>query len=330
MNEDDGRTAQPTEASPAADPVVDLAEYRLMVENVADVIVRGDPSFRRTYVSPAAREVLGYEPAELIGGHGLDLVHPDDHGRVKAAIAELGPAQPRLTFMLRMRRKDGSYIWIGSSYRHLPQDGGVVAVLRDIAKYKAVEVELADTNEKLIDANLTLQALVNRDGLTGLANRRCFDTQLAEEFRRACRQGDPLALVLLDVDYFKLFNDRYGHQAGDDCLRRICAEVVSVLRRPGDLAARYGGEEIAVLLPATDQNGAIVIAGQVREAVAALRIEHLGSPYGIATVSAGAWAVVPAVSDSAADLVAGADRALYEAKLAGRNMVRGAQPVRQG
>jgi diguanylate cyclase (GGDEF)-like protein/PAS domain S-box-containing protein len=328
MNKDDRRSARLDDSPSRGDPAAELALYRQIVENVADIIVRGDLGFRRTYVSPAAREILGYEPAELIGGSGLELVHPDDRARVQASIAQLGPSHPRLAFMFRMRRKDDSYIWIGASYRHLPEDGGVMAVLRDVTKYKAVEAALADANEKLADANLALQALVNRDGLTGLANRRCFDARLAEEFRRASRQELPLALVLLDVDDFKLFNDRYGHLAGDDCLCRISRAIEGVLRRPGDLAARYGGEEIAVLLPATDDAGAMQLAEQIRVAVAALGIEHLGGATGVVTVSAGVSALVPsAEGDLPADLVAAADRALYRAKLAGRNRVGGALAV---
>jgi diguanylate cyclase (GGDEF)-like protein/PAS domain S-box-containing protein len=325
----DGFCSAATISPPSAEDIAaELALYRLIVENVADVIVRAGVDFRRTYVSPSSREILGYEPAELIGGHGLDLVHPDDRGRVQAMLAELGPARPRLAFMFRMCRKDGSHVWIGASYRHLPADGGVLAVLRDVTKYKAVEAALAEANEKLADANLALQVLVNRDGLTGLANRRGFDAKLAEEFRRAGRLGQPLALVLVDVDSFKQFNDRYGHLAGDDCLRRICAAVQAVLRRPGDLAARYGGEEIAVLLPATDETGAQVIAEHMRATVAALAIEHLDSGCGTITISAGIGCLVPGADDRPAALIEAADRALYQAKLAGRNRVCAAAPIR--
>jgi diguanylate cyclase (GGDEF)-like protein/PAS domain S-box-containing protein len=326
MNPDD---RCPAETTTATDPAAELALYRVMVENVTDLIVCGDAAFRRTYVSPAARAMLGFEPAELLDESGYDLVHPDDLGRVQAATTKLGPTNPFLTLEYRMRRKDGVYIWVELRYRHMPKDGGVLAVVRDITARKTAEDMLAAANEKLADANMALQALVNRDGLTALANRRCFDMQLAEEFRRATRQALPLALVLLDVDGFKQFNDRYGHVAGDDCLRRISGAVQGVLRRPGDLAARYGGEEIAVLLPATDEIGAAVIAGQMREAVARLRIEHLASTHRVATVSAGVGVLIPTEADCPADLIGIADRALYEAKLAGRNQVRGALPVGQ-
>jgi diguanylate cyclase (GGDEF)-like protein len=243
-------------------------------------------------------------------------------GRVRATTAKLGPEHPLLTLVYRMRRKDGVYIWVELRYRHMPEDGGVLAVIRDITARKTAEDQLAEANEKLADANLALQALANRDGLTGLANRRCFDARLADEFQRAVREVLPLSLVLIDVDGFKKYNDRYGHPDGDDCLRRIAGAVAGVLRRTGDLAARYGGEEFAVLLPATDMRGAVRIAEQIRAAVAALGIPHRGSAHGLVTVSAGVGSECPGVEDTTPDdLIRGADRALYAAKLAGRNRV---------
>jgi diguanylate cyclase (GGDEF)-like protein len=174
--------------------------------------------------------------------------------------------------------------------------------------------------------NQALQILARTDGLTGIANRRYFDELLIDEFRRACRQRLPLALVLLDIDQFKHFNDCYGHPGGDDCLRRVSAAVKSALRRPADLPARYGGEEIAVLLPGADIEGAMVIAERIRLAIECLGIEHATSTHGVVTVSAGAASVGPFQGDeAAADLVAAADAALYRAKKRGRNIVCASQ-----
>jgi diguanylate cyclase (GGDEF)-like protein/PAS domain S-box-containing protein len=320
----------------ATDPPGDDAEaaltlYRIILDNVADVVVRGDRMLKRSYVSPAAREVLGYEPAELIGGCGLGLVHPDDLGRVEATIRKLSPEKPLLTMVFRMRRKDGSYVWVEGRYRHMPEDGGVLAVMRDITARKKAQDELADAYERLGEANLALQALANQDGLTGLANRRCFDARLAEEFARAMRQGLSLGLVMTDIDAFKRFNDRYGHLAGDDCLRRVGVAVGAALHRPGDIAARYGGEEIAVLLPAADEAGVARLAEQMRANVEALRIAHAGSEFGVVTISAGASVLNPPVpQDSRLELLAAADRALYQAKIGGRNRVRVSLPIRAG
>jgi len=170
--------------------------------------------------------------------------------------------------------------------------------------------------------NQALQILARVDGLTGIANRRHFDELLIDEFQRAYRQELPLGLVLLDIDHFKLYNDRYGHPAGDECLRRVSAGVRTALWRPGDRPARYGGEEIAVLLPGADIEGARVIGERIRRAIELLGIEHAQSEYRIVTVSAGAASVTPRQgNEAAAELVAAADIALYESKKRGRNMV---------
>lgn len=135
-------------------------------------------------------------------------------------------------------------------------DGELIAVvetLRDMTEQK--------------QAQIALERLASHDGLTGIANRRRFDEKLGQEWLRARRDKTPLALLMLDVDHFKLFNDRYGHQAGDDCLRRIAECLASMVARPGDLVARYGGEEFAVVLPSIDVDGALVVAQRMREAV---------------------------------------------------------------
>jgi diguanylate cyclase (GGDEF)-like protein len=173
------------------------------------------------------------------------------------------------------------------------------------------------------ESNAVLHKLVRLDSLTGLFNRRGFDERLDEEFRRARRLRTPLSLVLVDVDFFKAFNDGYGHQAGDACLRRVSAAIKGALWRPGDQAARYGGEEIVILLPGTDLLGAIMIAERVRVAVEQLAIPHAGSELRTVTISAGVGSLLPmqAGGDVATDLIEAADHALYQAKKEGRNRV---------
>ena len=163
-----------------------------------------------------------------------------------------------------------------------------------------------------------LQAL--RDGLTGLANRRCFDETIEREFQRAARNGRPLSLIMVDIDLFKTFNDQYGHPAGDACLCAISAAVQGVLRRPGDMAARYGGEEFAILLPETDLAGAVQIAGDMQAAIRTLAIRHETGPLGVVTLSAGVASCCPGgLTATPAWLVEAADAALYQAKALGRN-----------
>ena len=171
-------------------------------------------------------------------------------------------------------------------------------------------------------SNKALHMLARRDGLTGVSNRRHFDEVLAQEFARARRQQLPVALIMLDVDKFKVFNDTYGHPAGDKCLCRVAEAIQSSLRRPGDMVFRYGGEEFAALLPATELEGAREVGEAIRSAVEATGVEHIGSNFGIVTVSAGiGWMMPYEGSERTSDLVGMADRALYQAKEAGRNRV---------
>lgn len=185
------------------------------------------------------------------------------------------------------------------------------------------EAELRRARDALETLNKTLNTLAMEDGLTGLANRRQFDVALDSEFSRAMRNASTLALILIDVDCFKQYNDIYGHAAGDECLQTIGRTIASVAsRRPGDLAARYGGEELAVLLPNTDVADAAILAERIRSAVRDLEIVHAGTPDGFVTLSAGVDAFSPAAtSGPPKELIQAADKALYAAKVGGRNRV---------
>ena len=190
--------------------------------------------------------------------------------------------------------------------------------------------ELRNTVKLLEEANTQLEALSLEDDLTGIANRRSFERALVDEWNRARRREHPLALILIDLDHFKDLNDRRGHPAGDDCLRRVGAFLAETVRRSGEVVARFGGEEFAILLPGTDADGAIRVAEALREGV-----EHLGVPYGGAkdrrvTASCGVAALTPTPQLAPESLVASADRALYAAKHSGRNCVRVADETTTG
>ena len=171
-----------------------------------------------------------------------------------------------------------------------------------------------------------LRAQALQDGLTGIANRRHFDEQLAAELRRAQRAHVPVALLMVDVDDFKLFNDAFGHPEGDDCLRLIAGALTRLVQRPGDLVARYGGEEFAVLLPGTSLPGAADVAEALRATVVALQVPH-STRAGMVTVSVGAAVVLPDQACDPAALLQATDRALYQAKADGRNCVRTADAI---
>ena len=192
-----------------------------------------------------------------------------------------------------------------------------------LAERKNIEVELDEARVHLEEMNKTLARLALEDALTGLANRRQFESGLHEEFNRAARTGLSLAVIMIDVDYFKQYNDLYGHMAGDKVLRRLGSAIRDTNVRPEDLLARYGGEEIAVLLPGAKLDGAMMVAERIRISVQKLEIEHTASATGFLTISIGVSAVAPQRQvDNPEDVLREADEALYLAKAAGRDCIR--------
>lgn len=181
--------------------------------------------------------------------------------------------------------------------------------------------ELDLINDQLRDANQRLTILSQTDGLLGISNRSHFDVVFVSEWQRAIRSEYPVALLMIDLDHFKQFNDNNGHLAGDRCLQSVAKAVSSSLRRPTDLAARYGGEEITVLLVDTDLSGASEVAEKIRQAVFDLQIAHAGSSHHFVTVSIGVAATTPIPGHKAAKLLAAADGAMYRAKNDGRNRI---------
>ena len=192
---------------------------------------------------------------------------------------------------------------------------GIIGQFKDITGRKTAEQELAA-------ANKTLERMAKIDGLTQIANRRCFDETLEKEWRRLGRNRKPLSLLLGDIDFFKKYNDRYGHQAGDSCLQRVSQALAGAVLRPADLVARYGGEEFAILLPEVDLQGALQVGERILTSVRGLAIEHQDSTVSeIVTMSLGAATLIPEPAQCCGQLIKLADEALYQSKNGGRNRI---------
>jgi diguanylate cyclase (GGDEF)-like protein len=202
--------------------------------------------------------------------------------------------------------------WRWETWLDLLEVGAVLGLLIILGNYLVGQIR----DREAAEGELARLALI--DGLTGLGNRRHFDDMLEREWHRSVRAHTPFAFLMIDVDEFKAYNDRYGHRAGDRTLKTIAACIAASVTRAEDLAVRYGGEEFAVLLPATDEHGAYRVAEAIRGAIAALGIQHVGD-HGFVTVSVGAAATYPERGSNSGTIVEAADRALYEAKRNGRN-----------
>lgn len=429
--------------------------HELVTENSRDVIIIADFLGNRSYVSAAGSSLAGWTREDLLSMHSLDIVHPDDRPKAVELVAQLRTGRGEAMLECRVRKSDGSYVWVEASLRAIrdPERGiptGILNIVRDISERKRAEesrafhqsllgaihegsldgilvvdeqgkavsynqrfaevwkitapdvpcsllkpivevlderllsqcvdktrdpaaflarvqelymdrqaddqcqVELKDgrtlerytttlhteegrylgrvwffrdvteriqAEQKLKAAYDEVEKLAVVDPLTGIANRRRFEEYLDAEWRRAIRERNPLSMVLVDVDLFKLFNDSYGHVRGDDCLKQIAETAIEVVTRAGDVVARFGGEEFAIVLPNTDEMGALEIAKQLRSAVAGRRISHEASPHGVVTISGGCATITPRLGEGPSQLVDQADRALYAAKRHGRNRV---------
>jgi diguanylate cyclase (GGDEF)-like protein len=194
------------------------------------------------------------------------------------------------------------------------------AKIRALQRIESTRTKLLEMSRELAAANRELEKLSRLDGLTGIANRRYFDSYLSTEVKRASRERQPLSLILADVDHFKAYNDCYGHQAGDECLLRVATALKSVGRRPADLAARYGGEEFAMVLPATTSEGAVDVAKSLVRAIEGMSIPHVKSGVGPSiSLSQGIASLIPDQDTKPENVIVLADQALYEAKQQGRN-----------
>jgi diguanylate cyclase (GGDEF)-like protein/PAS domain S-box-containing protein len=295
--------------------------HELVTENSRDVIILADLEGNRRYVAAASASMGGWTPQELIKHGSYAFVHPEDRAKAEEAVRRLRDGAETGTIEVRVSNKAGEYLWVEASLRVIrdPRTGkpnGVMNILRDISERKHAE-------QQLQDAYIALQALSALDSLTGVANRRRFDEYLAREWRRAIRDGKQISMLLVDVDHFKPYNDNYGHVRGDKCLKLVAEAAVDSVARPGDLVARYGGDEFIIVLVDTGKEGAIRVGNEICEGVRSRKLPHEISPIGIVSVSIGCATMVPKAGQDPASLIEVADEALYSAKRAGRDRVQG-------
>jgi diguanylate cyclase (GGDEF)-like protein/PAS domain S-box-containing protein len=277
------------------------------------------------YVNDRLAEIIGCLPEDLLGDGFWKFIHPEDQDLFRRdTMASLQKGPGPAGYELRVSRGNGEARWVEVLTTEVEYRGRLARIgnVIDITDRKHSEALAAEQTAELRRLIEQLQHLANIDGLTRVFNRRRFDEYLDREWGRLRREQKPLSLILCDVDHFKLYNDAYGHQAGDDCLRAIAKVLNLNAKRPADLVARYGGEEFGVILPDTDAEGALQVAEAIRREVLQLKIDHVGSCINdYVTVSLGVSAVVPTRRVSPNALVQLADAALYEAKNKGRDRV---------
>jgi two-component system, chemotaxis family, response regulator WspR len=313
--------------------VVLLVDDQAIVAEALRLMLANQPDIELHVCDDAARALLvarELRPTVIL----QDLVMPDVDGFTLVRFFRADPelaAIPLIVLSSKEDPRDKSRAFeIGASdyLVKIPDKIELIARVRAHSRSHLAQLErdeayqaLAALKHQLEVKNAELSRLSTIDGLTGLANRRRFDEMLEQEYRRARRENAPLALIMTDVDFFKKYNDSYGHQGGDDCLRRVASVLAQGARRPADLAARYGGEEFALVLPHTTLEGAAIVAEALRQGVVGLNLLHANSsvaPH--VTLSLGVAVLSPEEPDVGPDaLIERADQALYEAKREGRN-----------
>lgn len=300
--------------------------YRLLSDNSSDAIVRTDSNGQQSYISPAFWTMTGWPEDRLKNKNWTDIVTIEDQKVLRKIVTSLVNGANEADGVFRFTCADDTKIWVEMRARVVLRETDApiefVGNIRDITRQKAAE-------DRLAEANVALEAQTMTDSLTGASNRRHFDQVLQNEWNRAIRTQISIALLMIDTDCFKKYNDIYGHVKGDACLRKVADLLNITVRRPGDLAARYGGEEFAIILSDTTVEMAALLADRIRKSLVVLAIPHSGNeahgegqvPCTVVTVSIGVAAFVP-VRDTHPDmLVEAADKALYVAKHTGRNRV---------
>lgn len=310
-------TSSPSDFQPVAgdDPGV----YRTLLESTKAIPWRIDwATMRFTYIGPQIEELLGWSTESWVSVNDwADRIHEED--RQKTVDFCVAQSQRGVDHEADYRAvtRQGDYVWIRDVVHVVRRpDGSVdslVGFMFDITARKQAE-------DKILQLQHELELLSYRDSLTGVANRRMFDTLYAVEWAKARDTGHPLSLVIIDIDYFKQYNDHYGHMQGDECLRRVAQVLDAAASHPGNLCARLGGEEFVLLLPGTDAQAARSKAERCRKLLRHENIPHARSGVGrLVTVSMGVGTIVPGSQEDPHVFLDRIDRRLYQAKSAGRD-----------
>src|SRR5690606_9591944 len=298
----------------------DAGVYKTLLESTKAIPWRIDwQAMQFSYIGPQIEELLGWPQDSWVTVEDwASRIHEEDRERVVQFCVSQSQNGIDHEADYRALKADGGYIWMRDVVHVIRKDGEVEALVGfmfDIDERKKTE-------QALQEARRELEELSFKDGLTGVANRRMLDTVLSREWESARRDHTPISLLLLDIDYFKAFNDHYGHLAGDDCLRRVAQILTRAGRRPRDLAARFGGEEFVLVLPDTDAAAAEHVARRVQTLLAAENIPHTASSLtDVVTASIGVATITPVALGDSDQLIASADRLLYRAKAEGRNRI---------
>jgi diguanylate cyclase (GGDEF)-like protein/PAS domain S-box-containing protein len=299
----------------------DSAVYRTLLESTRAIPWKIDWATKQfAYIGPQIEALLGWTPDSWATvGDWASRMHPEDREWVLNYCVAQSLAGVDHEADYRALTQDGRYVWIRDVVHVVRNDDGTVASLIgfmfDISERK-------QTEQQLITLQKELEELSFRDGLTGVANRRRFDAIIEIEWSNARRNRQPLSLIMLDIDYFKQYNDRYGHLEGDACLKRIARVLSSAATRARDLMARFGGEEFVLVLPETDEAAARKLADRCRDLLLAERIPHESSPIGSTlTISLGVGTAIPDLGDELMAFLDSVDKRLYQAKQQGRDRV---------
>jgi two-component system chemotaxis family response regulator WspR len=333
------------EEAPAAQSdgwaVVLLVDDQVMVAEGIRRMMADQPDIQFHYCSDpkqAIQQAVGIKATVIL----QDLVMPDVDGMTLVRFYRNNPATRDIPVIV-LSSKDDPNVKSDAFYQgatdylvKLPEKVELLARIRAHTKsylaqkerdeafitMRKLQQQLEKINNELARSNDELHRLSTLDGLTGVANRRQFDKTLQREWQRAIRTGTPISLIFADIDFFKRYNDHYGHQAGDDCLKQVAGALQQTVHRPADLVSRYGGEEFVTVLPETAADGALAVAQKVLNTIAMLRIPHDASPVADRlTISVGVATLCPTQSEQAAQLIGAADQALYRAKERGRNCI---------